>query len=114
MVMLRLLGKKRKYIEKGILKTSNVFADSSCCNNGLMVISTEMAENSTPAPSAPSAEQVGNLFVEQYYDVLLSQPDLAYKFYEESSVLGRPSPDGHMVKATTMEVSFFTRVFMDC
>lgn len=59
-----------------------------------------MAETSTPAPSA---EQVGNLFVDQYYDLLLSQPDLAYKFYEESSVLGRPGPDGHMVKATTME-----------
>ncbi|XP_058193625.1 nuclear transport factor 2-like [Rhododendron vialii] len=65
-----------------------------------MVISTEMAETSPPAPTT---EEVGNTFVQQYYGVLLAQPDLAHRFYEESSVLGRPGPNGLMVKVTTLQ-----------
>lgn len=86
-----------------------MYADSSCSDSGLMVISTEMAETSPPAPTT---EEVGNTFVQQYYGVLLAQPDLAHRFYEESSVLGRPGPNGLMVKVTTLQVSFCPRVFI--
>lgn len=86
-----------------------MYAGSSCSNNDLTVISTEMAKTSPPAPTT---EEVGNKFVQQYYAVLLAQPEIAHRFYGESSVLGRPGPNGHMINVTTLHVSFFTRLFI--
>lgn len=60
----------------------------------------------TTSPSlSPSAEVVGNAFVEQYYHILHHSPELVYKFYQDSSVLSRPEPNGLMTTVTTMQVS---------
>ncbi|KAL6899058.1 hypothetical protein ACP4OV_005716 [Aristida adscensionis] len=59
------------------------------------------------APEAPpSAQVVGNAFVQQYYLVLHQSPDLVYRFYQDASRLARPSADavaGGMDSVTTME-----------
>ena len=56
--------------------------------------------------TAPTAEFVGNAFVEQYYHILHHNPELVYRFYDNSSVLSRPGSDGVMTSVTTMQVSF--------
>ncbi|XP_020407264.1 nuclear transport factor 2 isoform X1 [Zea mays] len=59
------------------------------------------------APEAPpSAQVVGNAFVQQYYLVLHQSPDLVYRFYQEASRLGRPASAAGaagMDSVTTME-----------
>ncbi|XP_062219086.1 nuclear transport factor 2-like [Phragmites australis] len=60
-----------------------------------------------PAPeAAPSAQVVGNAFVQQYYLVLHQSPDLVYRFYQDASRVARPSAGGGaggMDSVTTME-----------
>ena len=56
-------------------------------------------------PPAPSAQVVGNAFVEQYYHILHHSPELVYRFYQDTSVLSRPDPNGLMTTVTTMKVS---------
>ncbi|XP_019157040.1 PREDICTED: ras GTPase-activating protein-binding protein 2-like [Ipomoea nil] len=61
-------------------------------------------QTTTPATvPGPSAQLVGNAFVEQYYLILHHSPDQVYRFYQESSVLSRPDPDGSMTSVTTMD-----------
>uniref|UniRef100_A0A0E0K018 NTF2 domain-containing protein n=1 Tax=Oryza punctata TaxID=4537 RepID=A0A0E0K018_ORYPU len=57
------------------------------------------------ASPSPSAQVVGNAFVQQYYQILHQSPDLVYRFYQDASRLGRPPADryGDMVSVTTME-----------
>ncbi|XP_059446202.1 nuclear transport factor 2 [Corylus avellana] len=62
-----------------------------------------MASQSEDASAAPSAQIIGNLFVESYYNVLHRVPEEAYRFYKDSSVLTRPGPDGVMTSFTTVE-----------
>ncbi|KAK3032567.1 hypothetical protein RJ639_036806 [Escallonia herrerae] len=62
-----------------------------------------MAMQTETPPTAPSAEVVGNAFVEQYYHILHQSPDSVYKFYQDSSVLSRPDADGVMTTVTTMK-----------
>lgn len=50
-------------------------------------------------------EFVGNAFVDQYYPILHRNPELLYKFYQDSSVLSRPDSSGHMTTVTTLEAS---------
>ncbi|XAR51235.1 hypothetical protein NMG60_11005801 [Bertholletia excelsa] len=57
----------------------------------------------SPAAAVPSAQAVGNAFVEQYYHILHKSPELAYKFYQDSSVLSRPNSNGSMTSVTTMQ-----------
>ncbi|KAK3037966.1 hypothetical protein RJ639_030671 [Escallonia herrerae] len=57
----------------------------------------------TPAAALPSAQVVGNAFVEQYYRILHQSPELVYKFYQDSSVLSRPESDGTMTSVSTMD-----------
>lgn len=52
---------------------------------------------------APSAQVVGNAFVEQYYHILHHSPELVYRFYQDTSVLSRPDPNGLMTTVTTMK-----------
>ncbi|KAG8652374.1 nuclear transport factor 2 isoform X2 [Manihot esculenta] len=59
-------------------------------------------QETSPAP-APSAEVVGNAFVEQYYHILHQSPELVHKFYQDSSLLSRPDADGIMTTVTTMQ-----------
>ncbi|RWW24251.1 hypothetical protein GW17_00011479 [Ensete ventricosum] len=44
---------------------------------------------------------VGNAFVQQYYHILQQSPELVYRFYQESSKLGRPDAHGAMSLVTT-------------
>ncbi|XP_022021390.1 nuclear transport factor 2 isoform X2 [Helianthus annuus] len=59
------------------------------------------AEN--PAGVLPSAQVVGNAFVEQYYHILHQSPELVHKFYQDSSILSRPDANGLMSSVTTMQ-----------
>ncbi|GMN42098.1 hypothetical protein TIFTF001_011315 [Ficus carica] len=62
-----------------------------------------MALQTASTPTAPSAQVVGNAFVEQYYHILHHSPKLVYRFYQDSSVLSRPDSDGVMTSVTTMQ-----------
>ncbi|KAI4296315.1 hypothetical protein L6164_036283 [Bauhinia variegata] len=50
-----------------------------------------------------TVKMVGNVFVEQYYYILHRNPELAHRFYYNSSVLSRPEEDGSMTPVTTIE-----------
>lgn len=71
-----------------------------------------MALQTASPPTAPSAQVVGNAFVEQYYHILHHSPELVYRFYQDSSVLSRPDANGVMTSVTTMQVSFSLVYFM--
>ncbi|WRX18116.1 RNA recognition motif domain - like 10 [Theobroma cacao] len=60
-----------------------------------------MQEGSPANP--PSAQVVGNAFVEQYYHILHHSPNLVHRFYQDSSCLSRPDKDGNMTTVTTMQ-----------
>lgn len=51
----------------------------------------------------PSAQVVGNAFVEQYYQIQHHSPESVYRFYQDSSFLSRPNANGVMTSVTTME-----------
>ncbi|KAL8216042.1 hypothetical protein R6Q57_022879 [Mikania cordata] len=57
----------------------------------------------SPAVVLPSAQVVGNAFVEQYYHILHQSPELVHKFYQDSSILSRPDTNGLMSSVTTMQ-----------
>nr|ACN36219.1 unknown [Zea mays] len=67
------------------------------------------AAAAAPAAAAsgppPPAQVVGNAFVHQYYNILHQSPELVYRFYQESSRLGRPSGTGDdgMETVTSMD-----------
>ncbi|GER56852.1 nuclear transport factor 2 family protein [Striga asiatica] len=50
-----------------------------------------------------SAQNVGRVFVEKYYTILHSSPELAYKFYQDKSIIGRVEEDGSMSVTTTCQ-----------
>nr|CAD1836558.1 unnamed protein product [Ananas comosus var. bracteatus] len=54
-------------------------------------------------PPSPSPQVVGHAFVQQYYNILHQSPELVYRFYQESSKLGRPDEHGEMSSITTTE-----------
>ncbi|KAL0396599.1 UNVERIFIED_CONTAM: Nuclear transport factor 2 [Sesamum calycinum] len=62
-----------------------------------------MAMQTASPQLAPSAQVVGNAFVEQYYHILHHSPELVYRFYQDTSVLSRPDPNGLMTTVTTMK-----------
>ena len=65
-------------------------------------------QEEVPAQAAPpSAQFVGNAFVEQYYHILHQSPGLVHRFYQDSSLLSRPDANGNMATVTTMQVSLF-------
>ncbi|KAJ8447914.1 hypothetical protein Cgig2_012049 [Carnegiea gigantea] len=55
------------------------------------------------AAYAPPAEIVGNAFATQYYQILEQSPALVYRFYQNTSKLGRPDGTGAMGSTTTMD-----------
>ncbi|CAL1357648.1 unnamed protein product [Linum trigynum] len=57
----------------------------------------------TVNPNVPSAQTVGNAFVEQYYHILHTSPELVHRFYHDSSVLSRPDGNGEMTSVVTMQ-----------
>lgn len=64
-----------------------------------------MAEQTVSPPPTPSAQVIGNAFVEQYYHILHHSPELVHRFYQDTSLLSRPDPNGLMTTVTTMKVS---------
>ncbi|XP_077227947.1 nuclear transport factor 2-like [Tasmannia lanceolata] len=62
-----------------------------------------MASQQATAGSCPPAHVVGNAFVHQYYHILHQSPELVFRFYQESSKLGRPEAQGLMSSITTMQ-----------
>lgn len=64
-------------------------------------MATQSAE--CPASTVPTAQIVGNAFVEQYYHILHQSPEQVYKFYQDSSVLSRQEANGMISSVTTMQ-----------
>ncbi|XP_057769718.1 nuclear transport factor 2-like isoform X2 [Salvia miltiorrhiza] len=62
-----------------------------------------MAAQTVSPPSTPSAQVIGNAFVEQYYHILHHSPELVFRFYQDTSLLSRPDPNGLMTTVTTMK-----------
>ncbi|CAA0828362.1 Nuclear transport factor 2 (NTF2) family protein with RNA binding (RRM-RBD-RNP motifs) domain [Striga hermonthica] len=62
-----------------------------------------MATEAANPPPPPTAEVVGNAFVDQYYHILHHSPELVHRFYQDVSVLSRPDPSGLMTTVTTMK-----------
>eukprot|EP01018_Ginkgo_biloba_P035693 Gb_35692 [translate_table: standard] len=61
-----------------------------------------MASQQVSPAGVPPAPVVGNAFVHQYYNVLHQSPQMVHRFYQDSSKLGRPDPNGEMSTVTTM------------
>ncbi|KAK8943492.1 hypothetical protein KSP40_PGU001492 [Platanthera guangdongensis] len=62
------------------------------------------SQESAPAGSAtPSAQVVGNAFVQQFFLILHQSPELVHRFYQESSKLGRPEAKGEMSTISTLQ-----------
>ncbi|KAH6791226.1 hypothetical protein C2S51_006232 [Perilla frutescens var. frutescens] len=61
------------------------------------------AQTVSPPPAPPSAQVIGNAFVEQYYHILHYSPELVHRFYQDTSLLSRPDPNGLMTTVTTMK-----------
>ncbi|KAH0969240.1 hypothetical protein GBA52_028905, partial [Prunus armeniaca] len=76
-----------------------VTLSSPALNVGLII----MALQTSIPPPTPSAQLVGNAFIEQYYHILHNNPGLVHRFYQDSSVLSRPDSNGVMTSVTTME-----------
>ncbi|PIA33632.1 hypothetical protein AQUCO_04100211v1 [Aquilegia coerulea] len=68
---------------------------------GVSIFFYRRREMATQTP--PSAQVVGNAFVEQYYQILHQSPELVHRFYTDMSVLSRPGPDGIMTSVKTMQ-----------
>ncbi|CAL5367621.1 unnamed protein product [Camellia sinensis] len=64
---------------------------------------SRMAMQPAALPIPPTAQVVGNAFVEQYYHILHHSPELVHRFYQDSSVLSRPETNGVMMSVTTMK-----------
>ncbi|MBA0859121.1 hypothetical protein Goshw_003516 [Gossypium schwendimanii] len=62
-----------------------------------------MQEGSPADTHTPTAQVVGNAFVEQYYHILHQSPNLVHRFYQDSSCLSRPDMVGNMTTVTTMQ-----------
>ncbi|KAL8141884.1 hypothetical protein V2J09_014916 [Rumex salicifolius] len=63
----------------------------------------KMAVQADSPAGSPSAQIVGNAFVEQYYQILHQSPEQVFRFYQDSSVLSRPDGNGVMTSVTTMQ-----------
>ncbi|CAJ1794209.1 unnamed protein product [Sphenostylis stenocarpa] len=70
---------------------------------GLLLETIIMAtsEQQVP-PNGPTADIVGNAFVDQYYHMLHESPELVHRFYQDVSKLGRPEQNGIMGITTSM------------
>jgi hypothetical protein len=67
---------------------------------------TQFVRRAQWRPSSCSV-QVGNAFMHQYYNISHQSLELVYRFYQESSRLGRPvgTDDDKRYTVTTMDVS---------
>ena len=77
-----------------------------------MLFHLQMAMQEASPATTPSAQVVGNAFVEQYYHILHESPNLVHRFYQDSSFLSRPDGNGVMTTVTTMQVSLQSHACM--
>ncbi|KAL9226140.1 hypothetical protein vseg_001987 [Gypsophila vaccaria] len=61
-----------------------------------------------------SAEFVGCAFVSQFYQILHNSPELVYRFFNDSSTMSRPGPNGDLLTVTTMEGIKNLILSLDC
>lgn len=61
------------------------------------------AQQQEAVGSPPTPQLVGNAFVQQYYHILRSSPEHVYRFYQDSSKLGRAEDSGNMGSVSTLE-----------
>lgn len=52
----------------------------------------------------PKTHHIGPEFVNLYYNVLVRSPELMYKFYQDRSILSRPTANGQMVTGPAHEM----------
>lgn len=90
------------------LNESLFLLDGAFCQFQILTswVFLQMALQTATNPTTPSAQVVGNAFVEQYYHILHHSPELVYRFYQDSSVISRPDSNGVMTSVSTMKVSF--------
>lgn len=62
-----------------------------------------MAVQEAGSAPTPGAQVVANAFVEQYYHILHQSPGLVHRFYQDSSVLGRPDVSGNITTVKTTQ-----------
>ncbi|XP_030440337.2 nuclear transport factor 2-like isoform X1 [Syzygium oleosum] len=62
-----------------------------------------MAVQEAGSAPTPTAQVVGNAFVEQYYHILHQSPGLVHRFYQDSSFLSRPDVSGNITTVTTTQ-----------
>ncbi|KAK3146946.1 hypothetical protein QOZ80_3BG0275560 [Eleusine coracana subsp. coracana] len=67
----------------------------------------------SPVDDPISPHLVSGAFVQQYYHILHEEPEQVHKFYQDSSILGRPDPNGTMGSVTTQAAINETIVSMD-
>ncbi|XP_020574086.1 putative G3BP-like protein [Phalaenopsis equestris] len=60
-------------------------------------------QQSSPAGAPPSAQVVGNVFVQQFFHILHRSPALIHQFYQDSSKLGRPGANGEMITVSSLQ-----------
>ncbi|KAL6598261.1 hypothetical protein ACP70R_046426 [Stipagrostis hirtigluma subsp. patula] len=60
------------------------------------------AQAGNPVDPSTNPHVISGAFVQQYYHILHEQPEEAFKFYQDSSILGRPDSNGTMVSVTTL------------
>ncbi|KNA19557.1 hypothetical protein SOVF_060540 [Spinacia oleracea] len=73
-----------------------------------------MAAQTDVCSSDLSAETVGHAFVGQFYQILHQNPELVYRFYQDSSTMSRPGPDGTLSTVTSMEGIKELMLSLDC
>ncbi|CAL5083942.1 unnamed protein product [Urochloa decumbens] len=69
------------------------------------------------SPAAYSPTVVAGAFVKQYYQTLCSSRQDAYKFYNDSSILGRSDSNGNVISVTTIndiKKQLLSMDFTDC
>ncbi|KAK6152626.1 hypothetical protein DH2020_012265 [Rehmannia glutinosa] len=94
----------KKVLKETLNNSLKLFVRCSFCLEGFVVDSyLGMAMQTASPAQAPSAQVVGNAFVEQYYHILHHSPELVFRFYQDTSVLSRPDPNGLMTTVTTMK-----------
>ncbi|CAL5084880.1 unnamed protein product [Urochloa decumbens] len=72
-----------------------------------------MALQAESPAAAYSPTVVAGAFVKQYYQTLCSSRQDAYKFYNDSSILGRSDPNGNITSVTTINDIKKQLLFMD-
>lgn len=73
-----------------------------------------MAAQADGSSSDLGAETIGHAFVNQFYQILHQSPELVYRFYQDSSTMSRPGPDGTLTTVTAMEGIKNLMLSLDC